>query len=85
MLRERMTTYRINLYKLGTVLTGKVKCYIWVTQNVYTINLIRIVILQILQCMATTKKVTPGREGYKILFNENTVIMNYKFAAAAAK
>ena len=35
--------------------------------------------------MATTKKMTPGREGYKILFNENTVIMNYKFAAAAAK
>ena len=35
--------------------------------------------------MAATKKVTPGREGYKILFNENTVIMNYKFAAAAAK
>lgn len=35
--------------------------------------------------MATTKKVTPGREGYKILFNQNTVIMNYKFAAAAAK
>ena len=35
--------------------------------------------------MATTKKVTPGRKGYKILFNENTVIMNYKFAAAAAK
>lgn len=35
--------------------------------------------------MATAKKVTPGREGYKILFNENTVIMNYKFAAAAAK
>ena len=35
--------------------------------------------------MATTKRVTPGREGYKILFNENTVIMNYKFAAAAAK
>ena len=32
-----------------------------------------------------TKRVTPGREGYKILFNENTVIMNYKFAAAAAK
>ena len=28
---------------------------------------------------------TPGREGYKILFNENTVIMNHKFAAAAAK
>ena len=31
------------------------------------------------------KKVTPGREGYKILFDKNTVIMNYKFAAAAAK
>jgi len=35
--------------------------------------------------MATVKRMTPGREGYKILFNENTVIMNYKFAAAAAK
>ena len=35
--------------------------------------------------MATTKRVTPGREGYKILFNENAVIMNHKFAAAAAK
>ena len=35
--------------------------------------------------MATTKRLTPGREGYKILFNENTVIMNHKFAAAAAK
>ena len=35
--------------------------------------------------MATTKRLTPGREGYKILFNDNTVIMNYKFAAAAAK
>lgn len=36
--------------------------------------------------MATsTKRVTPGRDGYKILFNENTVIMNHKFAAAAAK
>lgn len=35
--------------------------------------------------MATNKRVTPGREGYKILFNENTVIMNHKFAAAAAK
>lgn len=34
--------------------------------------------------MATTKKVTPGREGYKILFSENIVIMNHKFAAAAA-
>ena len=32
-----------------------------------------------------TKRVTPGREGCKILFNENTVIMNHKFAAAAAK
>lgn len=31
------------------------------------------------------KKVTPGREGYKILFDKNTVIMNYKFTAAAAK
>ena len=30
-------------------------------------------------------RVTPGREGYKILFGENTVIMNHKFAAAAAK
>ena len=30
-----------------------------------------------------TKRLTPGREGYKILFNENTVIMNHKFAAAA--
>ena len=35
--------------------------------------------------MATTKRVTPGRKGYKILFNENTVIMNYKFAEAAAE
>ena len=35
--------------------------------------------------MATNKRVTPGREGYKILFNENTVIMNHKFAAAVAK
>jgi hypothetical protein len=32
-----------------------------------------------------TKRVTPGREGYKILFGENTIIMNHKFAAAAAK
>ena len=31
------------------------------------------------------KVVKPGREGYKILFDTNTVIMNYKFAAAAAK
>ena len=35
--------------------------------------------------MATTKRVTPGRKGYKILFTENTVIMNKKFAAAAAE
>ena len=30
-------------------------------------------------------KLTPCREGYKILFDCNSVIMNYKFAAAAAK
>jgi hypothetical protein len=35
--------------------------------------------------MATTKRVTPGRKGYKILFAENKVIMNKKFAAAAAE
>ena len=35
--------------------------------------------------MATTKRVTPGRNGYKIMFGDNNVIMNYKFAAAAAK
>lgn len=35
--------------------------------------------------MATAKRVTPGRKGYKILFAENTVIMNKKFAAAAAE
>ena len=35
--------------------------------------------------MAATTMTKPGREGYKILFNANTVIMNYKFAAAAAK
>ena len=38
-----------------------------------------------MQIMATTKRVTPGREGYKILFGDNTVIMNKKFAAAAAQ
>lgn len=27
----------------------------------------------------------PGRNGYKILFDTNTVIMNHKFAAAAAE
>ena len=31
-----------------------------------------------------TGMVKPGRKGYKILFDTNTVIMNYKFAAAAA-
>ena len=35
--------------------------------------------------MATTKRVTPGRNGYKIMFGDNTVIMNYKFAEDAAK
>ena len=30
-------------------------------------------------------RVTPGRNGYKILFGENTVIMNHKFAAATSK
>ena len=34
--------------------------------------------------MATTN-MKPGRNGYKILFDTNTVIMNYKFAAAAAE
>ena len=33
----------------------------------------------------TSLSVKPGREGYKILFDTNTVIMNHKFAAAAAK
>ena len=32
-----------------------------------------------------TNRLTPGRNGYKILFAENTLIMNQKFAAAAAK
>ena len=35
--------------------------------------------------MANTSMVKPGREGYKILFDTSTVSMNYKFAAAAAK
>lgn len=35
--------------------------------------------------MGNEKRVTPGREGYKIMFADNTVIMNKKFAAAAAK
>ena len=35
--------------------------------------------------MAATTMTKPGRKGYKILFDTNTVIMNYKFAAAAAE
>ena len=36
--------------------------------------------------MATNKNaVKPGKNGYKIIFNENMVVMNYKFAAAAAE
>ena len=35
--------------------------------------------------MANTNRLTPGRNGYKILFADNMVIMNHKFAAAAAK
>lgn len=34
---------------------------------------------------STPHSIKPGREGYKILFDSNTVIMNHKFAAAAAK
>ena len=30
-------------------------------------------------------EVKPGKNGYKIVFATNTVIMNYKFAAAAAQ
>ncbi len=33
----------------------------------------------------TYSSVKPGKNGYKILFATNTVIMNYKFAAAAAE
>ena len=33
----------------------------------------------------TSASVKPGKNGYKILFATNTVIMNYKFAAAAAE
>ena len=33
-------------------------------------------------CKQNTK---PGKNGYKIIFNENMVVMNYKFAAAAAE
>lgn len=34
--------------------------------------------------MAASSRITPGREGYKVLFNENRIIVNQKFAAAAA-
>ena len=34
---------------------------------------------------STTHNIKPGRNGYKILFNSNTIIINYKFAAAAAE
>ena len=30
-------------------------------------------------------EVKPGRNGYKILFDTNMLIMNYKFAKAAAQ
>ena len=33
----------------------------------------------------TAASIKPGKNGYKILFATNTVIMNYKFAAAAAE
>lgn len=33
----------------------------------------------------TASSVKPGKNGYKILFATNTVIMNYKFAAAAGE
>ena len=36
-------------------------------------------------CASEKGIVKPGKNGYKILFNSNTVIMNYKFAMAAAK
>ena len=34
---------------------------------------------------STPHNIKPGRNGYKILFDTNTIIMNYKFAAAAAE
>ena len=34
---------------------------------------------------STSPAMKPGRNGYKILFDTNTVIMNHKFAAAAAE
>lgn len=35
--------------------------------------------------MAQTNMPKPGKNGYKIVFATNTVVMNYKFAAAAAQ
>ena len=35
--------------------------------------------------MAQTIMPKPGKNGYKIVFATNTVVMNYKFAAAAAQ
>lgn len=35
--------------------------------------------------MAQTNMPKPGKNGYKIVFASNTVVMNYKFAAAAAQ
>lgn len=35
--------------------------------------------------MAQTNMHKPGKNGYKIVFATNTIVMNYKFAAAAAK
>ncbi len=35
--------------------------------------------------MAQTNMHKPGKNGYKIVFATNTIVMNYKFAAAAGK
>ena len=35
--------------------------------------------------MKKTVEMKPGKNGYKIYFNVNTVVMNYKFAAAAGE
>ena len=35
--------------------------------------------------MTQTNLPKPGKTGYKIVFTTNTVVMNYKFAAAAAQ
>lgn len=35
--------------------------------------------------MAQTNMHKPGKNGYKIVFATNTIVMNYKFAAAAAQ